>query len=166
VVPPPQELPVDPPKQPEMQIDRVKPEVERPVPDIGARRPIDDVDNLPKQGAVVGGSGVADNPPADPPPPDPVIVDAKIDPRYRSGFQPDYPSNLRRLEREGSVTVRALVGPDGRVRDVQMVRTDDAAFWEATRRHALRKWRFKAATRDGQPVESWYTLTVRFELTG
>jgi len=40
----------------------------------------------------------------------------------------------------------------------------DAAFFEATRTQALRHWRFQPATRDGIPVESWRTMTVKFKL--
>jgi protein TonB len=46
------------------------------------------------------------------------------------------------------------------------LRADDPSFLEATRKQALAKWRFLPATRDGQPVESWREMTVRFELPG
>jgi periplasmic protein TonB len=69
-----------------------------------------------------------------------------------------------RLEIEGSVTVRVLIGTDGRVRQVQVVRATDPEFAKATERQALRAWRFKPATRDGVPVEDWQTLTVRFDI--
>jgi protein TonB len=40
------------------------------------------------------------------------------------------------------------------------------AFWQATQRHALSRWRFKPATVDGRPVESSKVLSIRFQLPG
>jgi protein TonB len=53
-----------------------------------------------------------------PPPPlsDPVRTDAQLD--ARSQLQPAYPAAEQRAEREGSVTVRLLIGADGRVKAV------------------------------------------------
>ena len=41
----------------------------------------------------------------------------------------------------------------------------DEAFWIATQRHAMRKWRFRPATRDGVAVPGTKVLTVHFKLT-
>lgn len=101
-----------------------------------------------------------------PEPPLPPLVAAQIDPRYQSLFQPDYPSSELRLERDGSVSVRVLIGTDGRVKAVEQVRATSPAFFEATRRQAMGKWRFKPATRGGTPQESWKVMNVRFEMTG
>ncbi len=81
-----------------------------------------------------------------------------------SEMQPPYPPPLQRAEVEGSVTVRVLVGGDGRPRDIVLVRTDDPQFFAAARNWGMRHWRFKPATEDGTAVESWFTLTVRFTM--
>ncbi len=59
-----------------------------------------------------------------------------------------------------------LIGTDGRVKRAERVSAASDAFWAATERRALDKWRFRPATRDGVPVEAWRTMTVRFELEG
>lgn len=97
-----------------------------------------------------------------PKPPMPIFKAALRDPRFARDFQPEYPVGKLRLEIEGSVTVRVLVGTDGRVRQVQVIRASDPDFAKATEKQALKAWRFKPATRDGTPVEDWQTLTVRF----
>jgi len=102
--------------------------------------------------------------PADPPPV-PVLVEASIDPRALPAFQPDYPGSMLRMGMEGSVTVRVTISPQGRVVDIEKISATDDAFWIATQRHALRKWRFRPATRDGLAVQSSKQLTVRFTLT-
>lgn len=111
------------------------------------------------------GSGTGTvTPPYTPPAPDPVLVDASIDPRALAMFQPDYPGAMVRQGMEGKVTVRVTIGADGRVIDIERLSTTDEAFWLATQRHALRKWRFRPATRDGVAVSSSKVLTVHFRL--
>ncbi len=99
-----------------------------------------------------------------PKPPVPIFKAAFRDPRFARDFQPEYPVGKLRLEIEGSATVRVLVGTDGRVRQVQVIRASDPDFAKATEKQALKAWRFKPATRDGMPVEDWQTLTVRFDI--
>lgn len=94
----------------------------------------------------------------------PLFVAATIEPGAAARFQPGYPSALARADIEGSATVRVLIGTDGRVKQVELVNATHAGFFEATREHALRAWRFRPATRDGVPTESWRTMTVRFKL--
>ena len=96
--------------------------------------------------------------------PTPVFNAAERDARFARSFQPDYPVGMLRQEIEGSVTVRVLIGSDGRVRQVQILRAADPDFAKSTERQALKAWRFKPATRDGKPVEDWQTLTVRFDI--
>lgn len=104
--------------------------------------------------------------PIDPPTilPPPKLVGVKPHPRYAAKFQPDYPSAMIRSATEGVVEVKVLVGTDGKVKDVQILKSADPAFSEATRRTALRDWRFMPATRDGVPYEQWYTTKVIFRL--
>jgi periplasmic protein TonB len=114
------------------------------------------------------GEGLSINPPELPPiiapPAPPVFTIAKRNPRYAGDFQPDYPPGMIREGREGAVTVRVLVGVDGRVKQVEAVRADDDAFLQVTKKQALSRWRFVPATKDGVPQESWQELTVRFQI--
>ena len=109
------------------------------------------------------GTGISDVVlPVDPPKPPPVLTGAQPDARV--DFQPVYPAEERRAGREGVVTLRVLIGTDGRVREVERVAAASDAFWRVTEQRALTKWRFKPATRDGAAYESWKTMTVRFRL--
>ena len=99
-----------------------------------------------------------------PPVANPVLTKAARDPRYASAFQPDYPPAMQRMEMEGRVSVRVLVGTDGRVKDVEILSATDPAFAAATERQARKAWRFKPATRDGIPQEEWITTSVVFRL--
>ena len=98
------------------------------------------------------------------PPHTPVLHGPTLDPRYRDYFQPAYPSDMRLGEHEGRVVVRVLIGTDGRVKDVQQISAASPSFFEATRKQALAKWRFKPGTKDGVAIEAWHTMAVRFVL--
>ena len=97
--------------------------------------------------------------------PEPLFIAASIEPSAMARFQPDYPSDLIRADIEGTATVRVLIGADGRVKTVELVNAAHPRFFEATKRQALNKWRFKPATRGGTPQESWKVMNVRFEMT-
>lgn len=99
----------------------------------------------------------------DPPKP-PVMTRATVDPRYADSLQPPYPGSEIRNQTEGKLTARVLVGVDGRVKAIEIMRSPSKGLSEATRRHALSKWRFKPATRDGVPYEDWMTMTLSFKL--
>jgi protein TonB len=110
---------------------------------------------------ATGGGEAVREVPAPPP-----LIGASVDPRYARDFQPDYPAMNIRSGIEGTATVRVLIGADGRVKSVEQVSATHPAFFDATRRQALSRWRFKPATRGGVPQESWKTMTVRFVLSG
>jgi protein TonB len=94
----------------------------------------------------------------------PVVIGPELDTRFAGGFQPDYPAGERRAEHQGRVVVRVLIGVDGRVKQVEKVSAASDAFFEATVRRALQKWRFKPGTRDGVAIEAWKTIGVSFVL--
>ena len=102
---------------------------------------------------------------ATPIPPAPLpFVGPGIDPRYADGFQPEYPASERRANRDGRVSVRVLVGIDGRVKQIEQVSATSDAFWRATQERALKAWRFRPATRGNVPVEAWRTMTLTFRM--
>jgi protein TonB len=78
--------------------------------------------------------------------------------------EPLYPAGSIRENEQGLVVVNVLVGPDGRVEDVVVLkssgysRLDDAAVKSA------RGWKFKPGTRGGIAAATWVSLPVRFQL--
>lgn len=166
-------IPLDPPPPPEPTQPQEAQVPTRPVADprptaTDPRVVLPPVGGETLTGGDLGGEGIGTGdiilPPLDPPR-DPVLVEPRIDPRALAAFQPDYPGSMVRQGLEGSVTVRVTIGADGRVTGIERVSATDEAFWIVTQRHALRKWRFRPATRDGVAVESSKTLTVHFRLT-
>ncbi|MEO6216442.1 MAG: TonB family protein [Sphingomonas sp.] len=140
---------------------RVEPTVVDPVVhDATPTGPIFDPTPPVQPGTLEGLGGPA----VEPIKPTPVVIGPARDSRYAAGFQPDYPASERRAGHQGRVVVRVLIGVDGRVKRVEKVSAVNDAFFEATERRALDKWRFKPGTRDGVPIETWYTTGVSFVL--
>lgn len=165
---PPEEPPPPPDPRPKVRPRQAQPaqRIDQPVQQVVTPRPAQPYVAPPMPGPAVeagaltgAGAGVVVDPPKPPPP---VFKGADVDPRYAGLFQPVYPAEERRAGTEGVVTLRVLIGTDGRVRQVERVAAASEAFWRVTQERALAKWRFKPATRDGIPVESWRTMTVRF----
>jgi protein TonB len=168
------QIPLDPPPPPEPQPQPPESKLPVRVKTDPAPGKTDSVVKVPDSGAkdLLGsgdtGEGSGGNeiilPPINPPY-EPVLVEPKIDPKALAAFQPDYPGSMIRQGLEGSVTVCVTINVDGRVTDIARISATDEAFWIATQRHALRKWRFRPATRDGVAVASSKVLTVHFKLT-
>ena len=110
------------------------------------------------------GTGLATGTATPTPVPTPALIGATVDPRYAADLQPAYPSEETRAGREGRVVVRVLIGIDGRVKQVEQTSATSDAFWRATQRQALARWRFRPATQGGVPVEAWRTMAIRFVL--
>lgn len=166
--PPPPETPPAEPK-PEVRqksaVDQVKPVIALERPAEIAFEEVPDLKPVPNPGPI--GEALADPLPAPQPlpepKPEPVRKEAQL--LASSDLQPPYPPSEQRAENEGSVTVRIVIGTDGRVKAVEKVRGASDAFFRATEQQALRHWRFKPATIDGKPVESRKVMTVHFRLT-
>jgi protein TonB len=77
---------------------------------------------------------------------------------------PRYPAIARRMQREGTVTLRLLVDEEGQVGEVELLsgRAGDPLAKSAMR--AARGWTYLPATKDGVPVRVWITERVVFKL--
>lgn len=84
-------------------------------------------------------------------------------PKKIDGPQPAYPDAARKDGIEGIVVLDCLIGADGQVHDIKVLRPLPEGLTEAAT-EAVRQWRFEPATKDGRPIEARYVLTVRFTL--
>ncbi len=71
-------------------------------------------------------------------------------------------SELQVKAAEGRVVLRLLVRVDGRVDHVDVGVSSGYDALDRTAIEAARTWRFAPATRDGQPIEAWVVIPVRF----
>jgi tetratricopeptide (TPR) repeat protein len=90
---------------------------------------------------------------------DETIVKAKV--LYKP--PPDYTDNSRRTQITGTVTLRGLLGADGKVKQIIALVMLPEGLTEKSI-EALRKIQFKPATRDGRPVSQWATFEYNFNI--
>jgi protein TonB len=85
--------------------------------------------------------------------------------RFRSPpSPPHYPDMARENGQAGTAVVRALVGAGGETREVRLQRSSGHALLDGAAMTAVRRWQFEPALRDGQRIEAWVEVPVRFEL--
>lgn len=73
-----------------------------------------------------------------------------------------YPERAKQREiDEGRVVVSALIGTDGRVKELKVLDATHAIFAEAVR-NAVPNWTFRPATYQGRPVETWVRIPIPF----
>jgi periplasmic protein TonB len=80
-----------------------------------------------------------------------------------SRILPDYPEAAQRAGREGVVVIKAIIDEEGRVTHPEVLRSLDPILDDAALA-AVRRWKFRPATRFGKPVRVNYILTVDFRL--
>jgi TonB family protein len=89
-----------------------------------------------------------------------VYVEELPDPVTR--VPPEYPDEARMLDISGTVTVNALVGRDGKVKETRV--TQSIGLLDAAAEAAVRQWKFKPAKNKGAPVAVWVSVPVTFTL--
>ena len=145
--PPPKNLPPPPPAY----VPPVEVQVNTPPP-VNA---IAAVSNKPQPEAPPSPLPVVSNPP--PAPPAPIARTAAVI-SASSCEKPEYPSASRRLEEEGTVTLKFLVGVDGRVKESAVDQSSGFRRLDEAARQGLSKCQFKPGTENGQPVEGWASM--------
>jgi periplasmic protein TonB len=145
--------------------DTIPPEVERP-PLPGPPGVIGGINVGTGSGVHVGtGVNIGPPPPVPQPPAPPAFVrpggDIKI-PRKVHHVAPTYPAIAQQAKVEGTVTIEATIGVDGRVKDARVIGSrpllDEAAI------NAVLQWRFTPTLLNGVPVPVLMTVRVTFTL--
>lgn len=77
--------------------------------------------------------------------------------------EPRFPQSLIGGVRSTLVVVHCVIGKDGRIHDPQIIVSSFEPFNEAVLQ-ALRQWTFAPGTMNGEPVDTYFQLTVKFEV--
>lgn len=150
-------VPVEPRKDPPKQQQRI---TTRPVA------------TTPPQPPVLVQAGEA-APPIDVPPSEEVTYIEPIDTGplamerldYASAPPPPYPPEAARRRLEGTVLLQVLVDVDGRPLEVLVQRSSGhRALDDTARKFVLKRWLFKPAVRNGQPVQAIGLVPVKFAM--
>jgi protein TonB len=79
-----------------------------------------------------------------------------------SRVEPTYPEDAERQRIEGVVKLHAIIARDGSIQDIDQ--TSGPPLLVAAATNAVRQWRYKPTSLDGQPVEATESVTVTFRL--
>jgi protein TonB len=97
-------------------------------------------------------------------PPTPSVRTGAVIQPGASCAKPDYPSASRRLEEEGTVSLKFLIGVDGRVLQAEIEKTSGFPRLDEAARNALSKCQFRPGTIDGKPEQSWASIRYTWRL--
>lgn len=78
--------------------------------------------------------------------------------------KPEYPSASRRLEEEGTVFLRFLVGVDGKVIQSEVEKSSGHRRLDEAARAGLSRCQFRPATVDGKPEQAWASMKYTWRL--
>jgi periplasmic protein TonB len=132
---------------------------------------------MPGTGAGGGLASVFSAPMHAAPPPPPLAVESKHKPAVRRievggnvieamlirpAVQPVYPPLARQTRTQGTVVLAALIGPDGRIRNLRVMSGHPLLTQAAI--DAVRQWRYRPTLLNGEPMEVDTTIEVRFVL--
>jgi len=77
--------------------------------------------------------------------------------------EPEYSEEARKAKYQGTVVVECVVGPDGRVRDMHVVRSLGMGL-DQKALEAVKQWKFDPARKDNTPVSVLVSVEVNFRL--
>jgi TonB family protein len=95
----------------------------------------------------------------------------RTNPTILKRTQPNYPPEARKRGVEGSVTMQGRLNEQGELVDVKVVKSDatEVGYVESFKQAAIaavRDWRYRPATINGEPVSMDMTVSIDFKLTG
>ncbi len=95
----------------------------------------------------------------------PITPDVTAIPLYHLIPKPPYPSRARDHGEEGTVIIAILVSTDGSVADANITKSSGYPLLDGSALSTVKaKWRFKPATKNNKPVESWVRAPIHFSI--
>jgi len=85
-------------------------------------------------------------------------------PRYAINPKPIYPSEARKRGYEGEVLLRVEVLSNGQVGEIEVKRSSGYKLLDQSAIYAVKQWRFIPATKDGEAIDLWVNIPIKFQL--
>jgi len=102
--------------------------------------------------------------PAAPPAP-PAVVAPSSTASYLNNPPPVYPAVSRRLNEQGLVVLRMLIGTDGLPQKVEVKQSSGFERLDQAAIKTVARWRFVPGTKNGVPEAMWHLQPINFVLT-
>lgn len=77
---------------------------------------------------------------------------------------PIYPQKALRMRKEGFVRMSFIINTDGTVRDIKVIKSNPARFFDDAAIRAIKKWKFKPKLENGKAVIQEGEQTITFSL--
>lgn len=79
-------------------------------------------------------------------------------------MKPIYPPQARQRGIEGFVELAFIITPEGKVIDIEVVRSEPGEVFVSVARTAVSRWRFSPPLKEGKPVATRARQVIRFQL--
>lgn len=86
------------------------------------------------------------------------------DPEYRNNPSPTYPKKARKKGYEGLVELLVLISVDGRASQIKIKKSTGYNILDKQAIKSIQKWTFNPPINDGQIVDAWVMIPIRFKL--
>jgi len=113
----------------------------------------------PKVAVPTGAAAAAPAPSSDP------VEGGDLSSQVLSAKPPPYPVDARRRREQGTVKLLVLVGPDGRVSDIELASSSGSQALDRAALGAVKRWRWAPQKKGGEPVAVRGYVTIPFVLT-
>ncbi len=84
-------------------------------------------------------------------------------PKVLAKVEPTYTEEARAAKISGTVTLKVIIGTDGKAHEINVVDTPDAGLGLKAV-EAVQQWEFQPASKEGQPVDVFAQIEVNFKL--
>ena len=84
----------------------------------------------------------------------------------KTNQKPEYPSQSRRYNEEGTVVLTVFVTAEGVAGIVEVKSSSGYPNLDQSAKDAVMHWHFNPATIDGKPIDESYSLSIPFKLNG
>jgi protein TonB len=169
-----------PPPAPEPEAPKPEP-APKPLPRVAKREPIPPppepkpvTTNAPATEPAPAAPAVAQSAPAPakastiaaapPTPPATKIELPSASAAYLDNPAPEYPRLSRRLNEQGTVVLRVLIGIDGTAAQAEVAKSSGFERLDHAALQAVRRWKYRPGTRNGVPEAMWFNVPVKFVL--
>jgi protein TonB len=79
-----------------------------------------------------------------------------------TNMMPAYPASALPSREEGAVVISALVRTDGSVKQIALRQSSGYPDLDTAAANAVNGWKFIPGTKNGQPVDAWTSIQIKF----
>jgi protein TonB len=87
-------------------------------------------------------------------------------PDYKINPKPNYPMIARRKGYEGVVLLKVWVLENGKVGKIELQKSSSHEMLDKSAMKAVENWIFIPGKKGGEPIPSWVTVPIKFQLSG